>query len=61
MITLKQWMYYNARWQLSTIILAPVIAFLGGWNPWVVAAIANLIGANVFIGIDYWIFNNKNK
>jgi hypothetical protein len=59
MITPKQRLWYNLRWQLSTLVLAPVMAWLAGWNPWIVAAIANLIGANIFIYVDEIIFNKK--
>jgi hypothetical protein len=51
---------YVVRWQLSGLILAPVIWCLFGWNPWIVAAIANFIGANVFIGVDEWIFKKNS-
>lgn len=55
-ITLRQVILYNLRWQLSTFVLAPVMWYLAGWNPFLVAAIANLIGANIFIVVDRWIF-----
>jgi len=58
-ITFKQWALYVCRWELSTLILAPVMAWLSGWNPWVVAMIANFIGANLFIFADCAIFNKK--
>jgi hypothetical protein len=60
MVTLKQWVMYVIRWECSTLILAPVMWYLTGLNPWIVAAIANFIGANVFIGVDEWIFKKNS-
>ena len=51
---------YMGRWQLSSLILYPCIAFLP-LNPLAVTIIANLIGALIFFPIDNWIFNRKNK
>lgn len=55
------WKYfmYLVRWQLSTVILAPVIAYIkqsgsvwGTWEDWYAAIIANLIGGLIFFWID---------
>ena len=50
---------YLVRWQLSTVILAPVIAYIknsgsvwGTWEDWYAAIIANLIGGLIFFWID---------
>ena len=62
------WKYfmYLVRWQLSTVILAPVIAYIkqsgsiwGTWEDWYAAIIANLIGGLIFFWIDgKFIFNS---
>jgi membrane protein YqaA with SNARE-associated domain len=49
-----QFLLYLLRWQLSTIILAPVI-HLGSrrrWAPLTSAIIANLIGGAIFFWVD---------
>ena len=43
-------------WQLSTPILAIVIAWLAYLGEWAAAAIANLIGGTIFFWVDRWIF-----
>lgn len=54
-----QFIKYTFRWQLSSLILAPVI-WLGArrhWNAMVCAVLANLIGACIFYWIDkFFIF-----
>ena len=60
MINKKQWLFYVFRWQLSSFVLAPVMILFNHHNPWLVASIANFIGANIFIYIDKWIFKSKN-
>jgi DNA-directed RNA polymerase subunit RPC12/RpoP len=62
---IKRYLLYLFRWQLSTPILAPIIAmFTGGdiWgtkNSWIGSIIANLIGGLIFFWIDKIIFTNK--
>lgn len=50
---------YLLRWQASTLILAPVMWYLASSNPWVVAAIANLIGGTIFYEVDRRILCRK--
>jgi len=57
---------YLVRWQLSTIILAPVVAYFknspstfGTKEDWVAAAVANLIGGCIFFWVDQFIFKSK--
>lgn len=53
---MKRFVLYVIRWQLSTPILAAVIAKMA-WAGYVVAAIvANFVGACVFFWVDRWIF-----
>lgn len=59
---------YLIRWQLSTLILAPVIAMfkhsasiLGTPQDWIAATIANLIGGLIFFWVDRFIFYHKVK
>lgn len=54
----KRFLVYLFRWQLSTIVLAPVVAFFA--NAWIAAIIANLIGGCIFYWIDRFIFNSKS-
>lgn len=53
---LKQFVLYGARWQLSSLILAPCLALLGGLGVWPATIIANLIGACIFFFVDKHIF-----
>lgn len=54
----KRFLVYLFRWQLSTIVLAPVVAFFA--NAWIAAMIANLIGGCIFYWVDRFIFNSKS-
>jgi hypothetical protein len=62
---IKRYILYLFRWQLSTPILAPIIAlFTGGsiWGTkesWIGSIVANLIGGLVFFWVDKVIFTNK--
>lgn len=53
---MKRFALYLLRWQASTIILAPCIAWLAPVGPIASAAIANLIGGCIFFFIDKKIF-----
>lgn len=50
----KQYALYLLRWQLSTLILAPVIALLE--HPIASAVVGNLIGGAIFFWVDRLIF-----
>jgi len=59
-------MLYLIRWQLSTPILAPLVAYFkhssshfGTTEDWYAAAVANLIGACIFFWVDRFIFKSK--
>lgn len=54
---MKRFFVYLFRWQLSTLILAPVVALFS--NAWVAAFVANLIGGCIFYWVDRWIFNTR--
>jgi DNA-directed RNA polymerase subunit RPC12/RpoP len=69
-LNLKRYFWYLARWQASTPILAPVVAYFSfhftrhGFSTtaasWTSAAIANLIGGLIFFWIDgLLIFNPR--
>lgn len=54
---------YLIRWQLSTPILAPIVAAFTHqpmFDPtqWLAAAVANLIGGAIFFWVDRFIFNS---
>jgi hypothetical protein len=57
---------YLFRWQLSTIILAPAVAFFkhspsicGTKEDWIAAIVANLIGGCIFFWVDRFIFKSR--
>ena len=56
---IKKYLLYLARWQASTLILAPVIWLMADYSSWAAAIVANLIGGLVFFWIDKWIFKPK--
>jgi DNA-directed RNA polymerase subunit RPC12/RpoP len=62
----RRYLLYLIRWQLSTPILAPVIALFkhspslfGTREDWIGAAIANLIGGLIFFWVDRFIFTSE--
>lgn len=61
----KRYILYLIRWQLSTPILAPIVAMFthapwyGTKESWVGAIVANLIGGLIFFWIDKIIFTSK--
>lgn len=61
MKTIKRYLLYLFRWQLSTPILAIVIALLNVENEWISSAIANLIGGLIFFWVDRFIFKDKSR
>lgn len=52
---------YLFRWQCSTPILAPVVAYGAAreWSFWTGAAVANLIGGLIFFWVDKFIFKKR--
>ena len=58
---MTRFILYLLRWQLSGVVLAPVLALMTSrplWEPSIVAAtiVANLIGGTVFFWVDKKIF-----
>ena len=56
---MKRYLLYLARWQLSGIVLAPVLYLMTGINPMESVAatiVANLIGGAIFYWMDRIIF-----
>lgn len=65
-INYKRYFLYLVRWQLSTPILAPVIAYFkhspsvfGTKEDWIGSTVANLIGGLIFFWVDMFIFTSK--
>ena len=58
---MKKFFMYLCRWELSTFILAPCIAWLGFMGEWPAAIIANAIGACIFFWVDFYIFRGDKK
>jgi hypothetical protein len=63
---IRRYLLYLLRWQLSTLILAPVIAYFnhspslfGTTVDWVAAGVANLIGGLIFFWVDRFIFTSE--
>lgn len=63
---LPQFLLYLFRWQLSTPILAPIVAYFkhstalfGTREDWIAATIANLVGGCIFFWVDRYIFTGK--
>jgi len=57
---------YLIRWQLSTPIMAPVIAYFthsdkifGSPEDWFATSMANLVGGCIFFWVDRFIFKSK--
>ena len=57
--TMKKFLLYLVRWQLSSPILAICLAWMGGWNIVLATIVANLIGGCIFFWVDRWIFREK--
>jgi DNA-directed RNA polymerase subunit RPC12/RpoP len=63
---MTRFILYLFRWQLSTLILAPSVAFFkhspsiwGTKEDWIAATISNLIGGCIFFWVDRFIFKSK--
>lgn len=63
----RRYLLYLIRWQLSTPLLAPIVAFFkesdamfGTREDWMAAGIANLIGGLVFYWVDRFIFTSES-
>ncbi|OGS45488.1 MAG: hypothetical protein A2539_05140 [Elusimicrobia bacterium RIFOXYD2_FULL_34_15] len=62
---MRRFVLYLIRWQLSTPILAPIVAafkhsnsLFGTKEDWIGATIANLIGGCIFFWVDKFIFTS---
>lgn len=65
-VNFKRYALYLIRWQLSTPLLAPIVAYFknspaifGTSEDWIAATIANLIGGLIFFWVDSFIFTSK--
>jgi hypothetical protein len=58
-INFKRYGLYLVRWQLSTPILAGVLALLGSLGALVATVIANLVGGLIFFWVDRFIFTSE--
>jgi len=56
---IRQYPLYLLRWQLSTPILAVVVAYLAYLGEWIAASVANLIGGLIFFWADRFIFRPR--
>ena len=66
-INYKRYVLYLIRWQLSTPILAPIVAIFkhsssifGTREDWIAASIANFIGGLIFFWVDSFIFTSRS-
>lgn len=62
----RRYLLYLIRWQLSTPILAPVVAYFkhssavfGTAADWIGSSVANLIGGLIFFWVDRFIFSRR--
>ena len=55
----KRFLLYGARWELSSVVLAPCISWFGYLGEWPAVIIANAVGACVFFFVDSCIFKEK--
>lgn len=65
-INIKRYAFYLIRWQLSTPLLAPIVAYFKGSSSifgtredWIAATIANFIGGLIFYWVDRFIFTSE--
>ena len=58
---MKKFILYLIRWQMSTPILAVVVAYFAYLGEWAAAGIANLVGGCIFFWVDRWIFKPKQE
>ena len=65
---LLRYLLYLIRWQCSTPILAPVVAYFkhspslfGTTEDWIGSAVANIIGGLIFFWVDRFIFSFNIK
>ena len=58
-VNFKRYGLYLVRWQLSTPILAGVLALLGGLGALAATIIANLVGGLIFFWVDKFIFTSE--
>lgn len=65
-INYKRYLLYLVRWQLSTPLLAPIVAYFknspsvfGTREDWIAATIANFIGGLIFFWVDSFIFTSR--
>jgi hypothetical protein len=63
---IRRYILYLIRWQLSTPILAPIVAYFeqspslfGSADAWIGSAVANLIGGLIFFWVDRFIFTSE--
>jgi hypothetical protein len=62
---LLKFLLYLGRWQLSSPILAPIVALFAGapiwgtWQTWLGTVTANLLGGAIFFWVDRFIFTSK--
>lgn len=66
-LNIKRYALYLVRWQLSTPLLAPIVAYFKGSpslfgtkEDWIAATIANFIGGLIFYWVDRFIFTSKS-
>ena len=59
----KQYLLYHLRWQISGIIMYPVLGILQsfGLPLWFGVVMAQFVGALIFWFIDKWIFKDDTE
>lgn len=66
-VSFKRYTLYLIRWQLSTPLLAPIVAYFknspsafGTTEDWAAASVANFIGGLIFFWVDRFIFTSRS-
>ena len=60
---LSQYFIYHIRWQISAVVMFPIMSFLTaqGYPLWATLSIGQFFGALIFFKIDKLIFEIKKK
>ena len=59
----KKYLLYHLRWQISAVVMYPVMAFLQslGLPLWANLSLGQMFGAIIFWKVDQWIFKHPKE
>lgn len=59
---MKRYGIYHLRWQISALVMMPIMMFLESHLPlWQNLMVGQFVGAIIFWQIDKWIFKHHNE